>query len=412
MSLLSVKSMFGRSRGAHRVTAVPEARPVNVLLFVTLTLMCIGLVMMTSASMDIGNSLSGDPLYFFKRQVFFIGLGLVFMLVALGIDMKVWYRISHILLIVAAVLLVMVLIPGVGTVVNGSARWLDLGFYRLQPSEMTKIFMIMYMAAYLSRRRDEVHEDWAGFLKPMAILVLLVVLLYLEPDHGAMVILMATAFTMLFLAGARLHRFMLIVMLSFAGVAGLAILKPHVISRLTSFLNPWADEYVYGEGYQLTQALIAFGRGEWVGTGLGNSLQKLYFLPEAHTDFILSIIAEETGLLGVVVVMALFVVLITQALRIGRAAEQQGAYFVSYVAYGIGMLFATQTFINFGVNTGLLPTKGLTLPFLSYGGNSLLISCFIVGVLMRAQFELQTGRLRPDSEMMAVDFEQDMEAKV
>lgn len=401
MSQLSVKSMFNQSRGARRVEPSTETRPLNVLLLITLVLMGFGLVMMTSASMDIGNSLTGDPLYHFKRQVFFIATGLCCMLFALYVDMSVWYRISHILLIVAAVLLAIVLIPGVGTVVNGSARWIDLGFYRLQPSEMTKIFMIMYLAAYLSRRRDEVHSDWAGFLKPMAVLGLLVVLLYLEPDHGAMVILMATAFTMLFLAGARLHRVMLIVMLSFAAVAGLAILKPHVISRLTSFLNPWADEYVYGEGYQLTQALIAFGRGEWAGTGLGNSLQKLYFLPEAHTDFILSIIAEETGLLGVSFVMALFVTLIVQALRIGRAAEQQGAYFVSYIAYGIGMLFATQTFINFGVNTGLLPTKGLTLPFLSYGGNSLLISCFIVGVLMRAQFELQTGRLHSDSVLLA-----------
>jgi cell division protein FtsW len=412
MNLLTGKSIFQDSRGAHRVSVVAEVQPVNILLLVTLMLMGIGLVMMTSASMDIANSISGDPLYFLKRQVFFIVLGLGFMLLALGIDMKVWYRISHILLIVAVLLLMMVLIPGVGTVVNGSARWLDLGFYRLQPSEMTKIFMIMYMAAYLSRRRDEVHEDWAGFLKPMVILALLVVLLYLEPDHGAMVILMATAFTMLFLAGARLHRFMLIVMLSFAGVAALAIMKPHVISRLTSFLNPWADEYVYGEGYQLTQALIAFGRGEWIGTGLGNSLQKLYFLPEAHTDFILSIIAEETGLFGVGVVLALFIVLVTQALRIGRAAEQQGAYFVSYVAYGIGMLFATQTFINFGVNTGLLPTKGLTLPFLSYGGNSLLISCFIIGVLMRAQFELQTGRLRADAEVLADNYKQNVEGSI
>ncbi|MBU2097951.1 MAG: putative lipid II flippase FtsW [Gammaproteobacteria bacterium] len=409
MSQLSSRFIFSRDRGARRVIPVSESRPLNVLLLVTVMLMGFGLVMMTSASMDIGNSLAGDPLYHFKRQVFFIAVGLCFMVFALCIDMSVWYRTSHVLLIAAAVLLVMVLIPGVGTIVNGSARWIDLGFYRLQPSEMTKIFMIMYMAAYLSRRRDEVHEDWAGFLKPMLILGLLVVLLYLEPDHGAMVILMATAFTMLFLAGARLHRFMLIVMMSFAAVAGLAILKPHVISRLTSFLNPWADEYVYGEGYQLTQALIAFGRGEWFGTGLGNSLQKLYFLPEAHTDFILSIVAEETGLLGVGFVMALFVILIVQALRIGRAAEQQGAYFVSYVAYGIGMLFATQTFINFGVNTGLLPTKGLTLPFLSYGGNSLLISCFIVGVLMRAQYELQTGRLRTDSELLASNKHQDPE---
>ena len=400
MSQVLNRPMFHRSRGAERVDASAPARPVNVVLLVTLMLMGFGLVMMASASMDIGAGLTGDPLYHFKRQVFFNGAGLLLMLSALFVDMRVWYRYSHLLLIAAAVLLALVLVPGVGTVVNGSARWIDLGFYRLQPSEMTKIFMIMYLAAYLARRRDEVHADWAGFVKPMVILGLLVVLLYLEPDHGAMVILRATAFTMLFLAGARLHRFMLLVMLSFAAVAALAILKPHVISRLTSFLNPWADEYVYGEGYQLTQALIAFGRGEWTGTGLGNSLQKLYFLPEAHTDFILSIIAEETGLLGVSFVLALFVILVVQAMKTGRAAEQQGAYFVSYVAYGIGMLFATQTFINFGVNTGLLPTKGLTLPFLSYGGNSLLISCFIAGVLMRAQFELQTGRLRPDSELL------------
>jgi cell division protein FtsW len=399
MSSVSSRFLLSRNRGAQPVAAATvQARPLNTLLLVVLMLMGIGLVMMTSASMDIGSSLANDSLYFFKRQVFFIGLGLVVMLLVMGVEMRVWYRISPYLLLMATALLVLVLVPGLGTVVNGSARWVDLGFYRLQPSEMTKIFLIMYLAGYLSRRRDEVHADWAGFLKPMAILGLLVVLLYLEPDHGAMVILMATSFTMLFLAGAKLHRFMLLVMGSFAAVAGLAIMKPHVISRLTSFLNPWADEYVYGEGYQLTQALIAFGRGEWFGVGLGNSLQKLYFLPEAHTDFVLSIVAEETGLMGVGLVMSLFIVLVVQALKTGRGAEQQGAYFVAYVCYGIGMLFATQTFINFGVNTGLLPTKGLTLPFLSYGGNSLLISCFVVGVLMRAQFELQTGRLGPDAD--------------
>jgi cell division protein FtsW len=175
-----------------------------------------GLIIMTSASMDLGSSLANDPLYFFKRQLFFIGLGLAIMMIVLTISMRIWYRISHVLLIVSAILLIAVLIPGLGTIVNGSARWIDLGFYRLQPSEMTKLFMIFYMAAYLSRRREEVHNNWAGFLKPMAILGLLVVLLYLEPDHGAIVILMATTFTMLFLAGARLHRFLLILMLSFA----------------------------------------------------------------------------------------------------------------------------------------------------------------------------------------------------
>jgi len=384
MSLVLVSN-----RGAVRVSASrDDARPVNTMLLIVLLLLGIGLVMMTSASMEIGNSVQGDPFYFLKRQVFFVCLGLGALMFAVHVEMRSWYRLSPLLLFTAIMLLILVLIPGVGTVVNGSARWLDLGFYRLQPSELSKLFLVLYMAAYLERRRDEVQESWSGFIKPIAILSAAIVLLHFEPDHGAMVILMFTTFTMLFLAGARLHSFILIVMISISGVVALAIMKPYVINRLTSFLNPWAAEYVYGEGYQLTQALIAFGRGEWFGVGLGNSIQKLYFLPEAHTDFILSIVAEELGLFGVLLILALFSLLVAGALRSGRAAESRGFYFNAYVAYGIAMLFATQVFINFGVNTGLLPTKGLTLPFLSYGGNSLLVSCFMVGVLIRIQYEL------------------------
>lgn len=385
-----MSTFLSKDRGAIRVQSRETQRPVNILLLVLFLLLGTGLIMMTSASMEIANSMTGDPFYFFKRQVFFISLSLVVMLVTLHIDMHLWYRCSAALLCLAMVLLALVLVPGIGTVVNGSARWIDLGFYRLQPSEMAKIFMVVYMAAYLHRHRDEVHERWSGFLKPMVILAAAITLLHFEPDHGAMVIMMLTTFTMLFLAGARLHRFVLIVMVCFAGVVALAIMKPYVINRLTSFLNPWAAEYVYGEGYQLTQALIAFGRGEWFGVGLGNSIQKLYFLPEAHTDFVLSIIAEETGLLGVLVVLTLFILLVWTALRLGRECEARGRYFAAYIAFGIGMLFATQVFINFGVNTGLLPTKGLTLPFLSYGGNSLLISCFMVAILMRIEYELRT----------------------
>jgi len=389
-------SMFMRKeKGAIRVKPQVAQQPINTLLLVLFLLLGTGLIMMTSASMEIANSLAGDPFYFFKRQVIFIILSLSVMLVTLHIDMTIWYRCSPLLLCLALALLIMVLVPGIGTVVNGSARWIDLGFYRLQPSEMAKISMVIYMAAYLQRHRDEVHERWSGFLKPMVILATAIVLLHFEPDHGAMVIMMLTTFSMLFLAGARLHRFVLIVMVCFAGVVALAIMKPYVINRLTSFLNPWAAEYVYGEGYQLTQALIAFGRGEWLGVGLGNSIQKLYFLPEAHTDFVLSIIAEETGLLGVLFVLALFVTLVRTALRLGRECETRDRYYSAYVAFGIGMLFATQVFINFGVNTGLLPTKGLTLPFLSYGGNSLLISCFMVAILMRIEYEL---RAKPDPD--------------
>ncbi|MDT8427717.1 MAG: putative lipid II flippase FtsW [Pseudomonadales bacterium] len=360
---------------------------INTLLLVFVLLMSMGLLMMTSASVELGNSNYGDPFYFIKRQLVFLLLSVMLMALTIKIRLNFWYSSSGILLLGGFVMLVLVLIPGVGKVVNGSARWLDLGFYNLQPSELSKVFLIMYMAAFLERHRQEVIARWSGFIKPMIILSAAVVLLHFEPDHGAMVIMMVTTFGMIFLAGAKLHRFMLILILGFGAVVSLAIMKPYVIARLSSFLNPWAAEYVYGEGYQLTQALIGFGRGEWFGVGLGKSIQKLYFLPEAHTDFILAIVAEELGLLGVLVLIALFTALIHIGLQTGKTAERQFAYFRAYLAYGIALLFAVQVLINIGVSTGLLPTKGLTLPFLSYGGNSLLSSCFLVAILLRVQYE-------------------------
>lgn len=371
---------------------------INTLLLLMLSLMALGLLMMSSASVEIASSQYGDPFYFTKRQSLFLVMGLSVVFITLQVPLKLWYRVSGPLLMLSFVFLVLVLVPGIGTVVNGSARWIDLGVYNLQPSEMAKVFMVVYLAAFLQRRRSEVQNDWSGFIKPMIILGMLIALLHFQPDHGAMVIMMATTFAMLFLAGARLHRFILILFIGLSGVVTLAIMKPYVIDRLTSFLNPWAAEYVYGEGYQLTQALIAFGRGEWFGVGLGNSIQKLYFLPEAHTDFVVAIVAEELGMFGVMVIIALFCMLIIQALQIGRKAEKTGHLFASYVAYGIAMLFATQVFINLGVNTGLLPTKGLTLPFLSYGGNSLLVSCFMIALLVRIQFETLEGKAGKEGE--------------
>ncbi len=367
---------------------------VNVLLVVMLLLMTIGLLMMTSASVEIANGQYGDPFFYFKRQLFFTVLAGVIVLVTLMVPVRFWYSVSWFLLMLSFALLLLVLMPGVGKVVNGSARWIDLGFYNLQPSEMAKVFIVFYLAAYLERRRVEVSETWVGFIKPMLILAAAIVLLHFEPDHGAMVILIGTTFSMIFLAGAKLHRFALVLATCLSAVAALAIMKPYVIDRFASFLNPWAAEYVYGEGYQLTQALIAFGRGGWFGEGLGNSIQKLYFLPEAHTDFVLAIVAEEFGLLGVSVVIALFITLVAQGFQIGKQVEKSGDLFPAYVAYGIALLFACQTLINVGVNIGLLPTKGLTLPFLSYGGNSLLVSCFMVAVLVRIQFEHATPVVR------------------
>ncbi len=361
---------------------------VNWLVVVTLLLMSIGLLMMTSASVEIANGLYGDPFFFLKRQVFFTVLALAIGLGTLLVPARFWYNISPLLLVASYVLLALVLVPGIGHEVNGSSRWINLGFYNLQPSEMAKLFMVFYFAAYLERRREEVIGSWTGFLKPMLLLAAAIVLLHFEPDHGAMVIMIGTSFSMIFLAGAKLHRFALVLALCLAAVAALAIMKPYVLDRFESFMNPWAAEYVYGEGYQLTQALIAFGRGGWFGEGLGNSIQKLYFLPEAHTDFVLAIVAEEFGLIGVSVVIGLFIALIAQAFAIGKRVEAKGDLFPAYVAYGIAMLFACQTLINVGVNIGLLPTKGLTLPFLSYGGNSLLVSLFMVAILVRIQYEL------------------------
>ena len=248
---------------------------------------------------------------------------------------------------------------------------------------------MIYLASFLERHLDEVREKWSGFFKPLAVIFAAVVLLHFEPDHGAMVILMLTAFSMIFLAGAKLYRFFLMLILCVGAVASLAIMKPYVIVRLSSFLNPWAAENVYGGGYQLTQALIAFGRGEWFGVGLGNSIQKLYFLPEAHNDFVLAIIGEELGLFGVAVIVLLFCLLVMNAFAIGKAAHLKNRLFAAFFAYGLGLLFAGQAMINIGVNIGLLPTKGLTLPFLSYGGASLIVSCFMVALLVRIQYETE-----------------------
>lgn len=371
--------------------AVVRVGPINSILLITCLLLAIGLLMMTSASVEIANSQYGDPFFHLKRQALFAGLGLVTMVVTLHVPFHYWRDYSWYLLMGSFALLLLVLVPGIGKVVNGSSRWIDLGPFNLQPSELAKVFIVIYLAAFLERHLEEVREKWSGFFKPLLVIAGAVVLLHFEPDHGAMVILMLTAFTLIFLAGAKLYRFILMLGLCVGAVVFLAVLKPYVIVRFSSFLNPWAAENVYGGGYQLTQALIAFGRGEWFGVGLGNSIQKLYFLPEAHNDFVLAIIGEEFGLVGVAVVVGLFCLLVTKAFAVARLAQDQGHLFAAFSAYGLGLLFAGQALINIGVNIGLLPTKGLTLPFLSYGGASLIVSCFMVALLVRIQYEIDTG---------------------
>lgn len=380
------KAASARS-SAERIIERPAS--VNLLLFTTVILMVIGLLMMTSASVEIANSQYGDPFFFLKRQALFALIGICAGFVVVNIPVSILRRFSAVFLLLAFVLLAIVLVPGIGKLVNGSQRWIDLGFFSMQPSELAKVFIVIYLAAYLEKHLIEVREKWSGFFKPLAVIFVAVVLLHLEPDHGSMVILMLTAFCMLFLAGAKLYRFILFLTICMGGVVWVAVMKPYVLIRLTSFLNPWAPENVYSGGYQQAQAQIAFGRGEWFGEGLGNSIQKLYFLPEAQNDFVFAIIGEELGLVGVAFVVLLFCLLIGKAFAIGMAAHRQGNLFAAFYSYGIALLFAGQALINIGANISLLPIKGLTLPFLSAGGSSLIICCVMVALLLRVQYETE-----------------------
>jgi len=364
-----------------------QPRPLNSILLCTFLLLFIGLLMMTSASVEIANSQYSDPFFFLKRQLIFAVVGVFVLAITLQIPIATWRAQSWNLLMGSFLLLLLVLVPGVGESVKGSTRRIDLVVFDLQPSELAKVFIVVYLAAFMERQLDEVREKWSGFYKPLLVVGAAVVLLHFQPDHGTMVILTLTALCMIFLAGAKLHRILLMLALCLGGIALLAIMKPYVIDRINSFLDPWAVENVTNGGYQQAMAQVAFGRGEWFGVGLGNSIQKLYFLPEAHNDFALAIIGEELGLIGVATVILLFSVLLYKVFAIGQKAQQENRLFAAFFAYGLGLLFAGQTMINVGASISLLPVKGLTLPFLSYGGASLIMSFFMIGLLVRIQYE-------------------------
>ncbi len=364
-------------------------RPMNGILLLTFLLLFIGLLMMTSASVEIASSQYADPFFFLKRQLVFAIVGIFVMAATLHVPVNTWRALSWYLLMGSFALLLLVLVPGVGESIKGSTRRIDLVVFDLQPSELAKVFIVIYLAAFLERQLDEVREKWSGFYKPLLVVGAAVALFHFQPDHGTMVILTLTALCMIFLAGAKFYRILLMLTLCMGGIALLAVMKPYVIDRITSFLDPWAVENVTNGGYQQAMAQVAFGRGEWLGVGLGNSIQKLYFLPEAHNDFVFAIIGEELGLLGVVTVILLFCALIYKAFSIGQKAQQNGSLFAAFFAYGLGLLFAGQTMINVGASISLLPVKGLTLPFLSYGGASLIMSFFMIGLLVRIQYETE-----------------------
>ncbi len=356
------------------------------LLLAVCALTSIGALMVMSASIGYSAYGYGDEFYFFKRHLVYLVISLGGALAVLQLPLHFWYRYAGTLLIGTAVLLVVVLIPGIGHEVNGSRRWLRVGPLTLQVSELAKLAMILFVAAYLQRHQMQLRERWQGFVNPLAVLAVFVVLLLLEPDFGSTMVIGGTVLGMLFLGGVRLWQFAILMVLASAGVATLIMASPYRFQRLITFLDPWADQF--NTGYQLTQSLIAFGRGEWFGVGLGNSVQKLFYLPEAHTDFVFAIFAEEFGLLGVIAVIGLLVLMVARIFTIARRAADRQIWFVAYAVFGFGIMMAGQAFINVGVTSGLLPTKGLTLPFVSYGGSSLLVCSLIAALVLRAGMEV------------------------
>lgn len=357
----------------------------TVLLLATLGLLLLGYVMVASASLHLGDRMGEDSFYFPRHQLLHIALGLVVGIVCANVRLESWRNSSMLLYVLGIVLLLVVLIPGVGIVVNGSRRWLNLLGVRIQVSEAFKLIAVIYMASFIDRRINLVRDSIQGMVRPFALLAVGALLLLKEPDFGAAVVIMVTAFGMLFLAGARLWQFGLLFGLMGTAGATLIMTAEYRLRRLMSFLDPWDDPL--NSDFQLTQALIAFGRGEWNGVGLGSSIQKLFYLPEAHTDFLFSVIGEELGLLGTTTVIFLFMIVVWRAFVIGKLAERVGNRFAAFVAYGIGIWFGLQAFINMGVNMGLLPTKGLTLPLMSYGGGSMLVMCATLAILFRVRSE-------------------------
>lgn len=369
---------------------VPERDSVydRTLLVLAVSLMCMGLVMVASASITEGLSLQHDAFFFVKRHLVFLALCLVAGVATLYVPVRYWEERGAQLLVISIFLLFVVLV--VGHSVNGAKRWLPLGPFNLQPAEVAKLVLIAYLSGYLVRRIDEVRGQFSGFVKPLALVFCMAVLLLAQPDLGSVVVLFVTTLGLLFLAGARVIQFVLMIMMGVAALVMLILFEPYRMRRVTSFMDPWADPF--GSGYQLTQSLMAFGRGGFWGQGLGNSVQKLEYLPEAHTDFVFAILGEELGFFGVMLVLALQLALVLKALQIGRTALQEKKEFSGYVACGIGIWFGFQTFINVGAAAGMLPTKGLTLPLVSYGGSSLIAMSMAVALLLRIDFEMRRDR--------------------
>ncbi|OCG02147.1 cell division protein FtsW [Gilliamella sp. wkB112] len=354
----------------------------NQLLWTVLGLMIFGLIMVTSASMSFSES---NPFFYTQRELIQIGISLFLMFITLYIPIERWQQFATVLLIIAIIMLVAVL--GIGSSINGAARWIPLGVFNFQPAELSKLALFLFLAGYLARKSEEVKSGFWGFFKPMVVMAILSILLLLQPDLGTVIVLFMVTIGILFIAGAKLWQFVAILLAGFAAVITLILYESYRLTRLLTFLDPWQD--ATGSGYQLVASLMAIGSGGVSGQGMGNSILKLGYLPECHTDFIFSIISEEYGYIGILALLALLFFLTFKALAIGYRALNEGLQFSGYLACQIGIWFGFQTFVNVGVTSGMLPTKGLTLPFISYGGSSLIVMSVAVAILLRIDFEFR-----------------------
>lgn len=357
-------------------------------LFIILT--TVGLVMMTSASIGIADRVHHNEFHFMKRQLIALSGGLCLGAILISCSSQLVFENSRYILLICLLLLALVLIPGIGKSINGSYRWIPVGVFNLQVSELMKLGFIIYLAGYLSRKKREILYDWKIFLIPLSLLAFVAVLLLLEPDLGAVVVIGAVSMGLFLVAGVPWLRLVGLGFILSAAATLLILLEPYRLARLKSFINPWLDPL--DSGFQLTQSLMAFGRGGWFGAGLGNSLQKQFYLPEAHTDFVFAIIAEELGVIGAMLLIAIMMLLVFRTMYLAYKMLKKNKLFEAYMMIGIASWIGLQTLINVGVNIGALPTKGLTLPFISYGGSSMLVMCIAIALVLRLDYEIRVKK--------------------
>ena len=380
--------LFGLNDDEAQATrrSEPKGRYDLGLILAAIALASVGIVMVASSSIAVADGAHVGPFYYLARHLVFLALGVVACGVLARTELAWIERNAVPFLLIGFVLLLLVFVPGIGYRVNGARRWIHLGVSGFQSVEAVKLFLIVYLASYLVRHREKVQGSFFGVIKPLAIAVLVAGLLLVQPDFGSATLLLAVTLGMVWLGGARFSNLAALGLLALPAIGWAAFSSDYRVKRLTSFLDPWADPFK--DGYQLTQALIAIGRGEWFGVGLGGSVQKLFYLPEAHTDFILSVIAEELGFAGIVLVLALFAWLVGRGFQVGLRAVERGQRFAGYCAFGVSLTIALQALVSIGVNLGVLPTKGLTLPLISSGGSSVMMTCAAIGLLIRVSYEV------------------------